>query len=36
MVCFNIVKQLHAQHNESLTLFDQSESSKLVKILKVS
>lgn len=34
MVYFNIVKQLHVQY-ESLTLFDQSESSKLVKVLKV-
>lgn len=36
MVHFNIVKLLHVLYNESLTLFDRSESSKLVKVLKVS
>lgn len=36
MVYFNVVKQLPVWYNESLTLFDQSESSKLVKVLKVS
>lgn len=35
MVHFNIVKLLHVLYNESLTLFDRSESSKLVKVLKV-
>jgi len=36
MVYFNIVKLLHVRYNESLTLFDRNESSKLIKALKVS
>lgn len=36
VVYFNILKLLNVRHNESLTLFDRSESSKLVKVLKVS
>lgn len=36
MAYFNILKLLNVRHNESLTLFDRSESSKLVEVLKVS
>lgn len=36
IVYFNVVKLLHVKYNESLILFDRSESSKLGKVLKVS
>lgn len=36
MVCFNIVKLLHVQYDESRTLFERSELNKVVKVLKVS